>query len=274
MKNPNSLYNRAKTFLLNRWLGEDYPSAEPRFQVSKLAEDIAVYILLPVFSIVIFKSCEIAVDGPKRNQRAKQEGKIGKIEGARSQIIEFSKSGQSSEASLYQKRAPGTVVRLKLLNSVETYATAPVQAQIIDGALGRSLVGGIIVGDATPDSNFERINISFKFARDPYRAGVAVPISARALSLNGSLGVVAFKKEGFVTRATLASTGATNQDSQEKDSNDLDLKKIIIRALTAGLAQEIGSTTQVEKNRSQVLTISPGTEFFAELTDYFPGNNK
>lgn len=54
----------------------------------------------------------------------------------------------------------------------------------------------------------------------------------------------------------------------------MDFKQIIFKALSAGLLQEFGSSSQVEKNRSQVLTLQPSSEFFAELTDFFPGAGK
>lgn len=56
--------------------------------------------------------------------------------------------------------------------------------------------------------------------------------------------------------------------------DSMDFKQIIFKALSAGLLQEFGSSSQVEKNRSQVLTLQPSSEFFAELTDFFPGAGK
>jgi hypothetical protein len=52
------------------------------------------------------------------------------------------------------------------------------------------------------------------------------------------------------------------------------LRDILLKALTTGLFQEMGTVSQVEKNRAQVLTLAPQTEFYAELTDFFPGGAK
>src|SRR6185369_13377294 len=111
---------------------------------------------------------------------------------------------------------------------------------------------------------FDRINITFKYAKDPNREGVAVPISARALALDGTLGLIARKKEGFFTRSAIGSAGSTTHDLQGRSGGGTDdLKQVLLKALTAGLFQEFGSETQVEKNRAQVLTLAPGNEFFA-----------
>ena len=169
------------------------------------------------------------------------------------------------------KRAPGTLVRLKLQNVVETYSTAPVHAQIVDAGLGQVLMGGSLIGDATPDNTFERITINFRFARDPSREGLAFSIAARALSLDGTLGLVATKKEGFITRSVLGSAGTSTQELSPRNTST-ELKDILLRALTSGLFQEMGNENKVEQARAQVLSLTPGTEFFAELTDFFPGS--
>jgi hypothetical protein len=164
-------------------------------------------------------------------------------------------------------------VRVRLLNVVETYSTAPVHAQITDGSLGSALKGGTLIGDATPDANFDRIAIAFRFARDPNREGVAVSINARALSLDGTLGLEAGKKEGFVARSAIGSAALGSQGLQKSDSSG-DFRELLLKTLTAGLFQEMGSSTQVARNRSQVLTLPPQTEFYAELTDFFPGGGR
>ena len=278
MKNPNSGINRIKVGLLTRWSGEDYPGGEPRFHWQLLSKDIAVFILLPIVAILAYKAVSGASSGgnhsvvkPVVKNSTQPLNEVGK-----SQIIDFSvphKGAGTAGAPGIVKRAPGTLVRLKLQNVVETYSTAPVHAQIVDGGLGPVLMGGSLIGDATPDSTFERITIAFRFVRDPSREGLAFSIAARALSLDGTLGMVATKKEGFVTRSVLGSAGNTAQDLQGKNTST-DLKDILFRALTSGLFQEMGSSSRVEQARGEVLTLPPGVEFFAELTDFFPGANK
>ena len=275
IKNKNSWWNRTIRSLLARWSGEDLPGAEPRFFWRKLAKDIGVFILLPIVTVLIYKLLLGSNSGghPPQSRQQLQKNQYA-AESSKSQIIDF--GGNHKDGGSFggiSKRSPGTLVKVKLQNVVETYSTAPVHAQIVDAGLGQVLIGGSLIGDATPDTNFERITISFRYARDPSREGVAFAISARALGLDGTLGLVAGKKEGFFTRSAFGSAAASSQEFQGRNASP-DLKDILLRALTTGLFQEAGTVTQVEKNRSQVLTLSPGTEFFAELTDYFPGGKK
>jgi hypothetical protein len=274
-ENPNSMWNRMKRGLVSRWLGEDYPGAVPRFFWQKLAKDLLVFIVLPVSTLILYR----VLDGePKRPNRSNfQQIKRDQFlnESSKSQIIDFgagkvSQKYQSGTASGAPRRAPGTLVKLKLQNVVETYSTAPVHAQILDLSLGKGLIGGSVIGDATPDPTYERISISFRFVRDPSREGVGFTVNARALSLDGTLGLIANKKEGFTSRSVFGSAATSSQDIQRSTSGS-DFRDILLRALTSGLFQEMNTGTQVEKNRGQVLTLAPGTEFFAELTDYFPG---
>lgn len=274
MKNPNSPFNRIKRGLHARWSSEDYPGAEPRFQILLFGKDISIFILLPIFAIIVFKSCENASSAPKQARPNQQSGRSGSpLDSSKSQIIDFRAGGSGSSVAGIAKRAPGTLVKVRLLNLVETYSNAPVHAQIIDGGLGRGLIGGTLIGDAVPDTNFERINVTFRFARDPNRENIAASISARALSLDGTLGVVAKKKEGYFTRSVIGSTGTATQEVQGK-IDSMSFNQLIIKALAAGFMQEFGSASQVEKNRAQVLTLQPSSEFFAELTDFFPGAAK
>lgn len=274
-RNPNSMMKRSIRFFTSRWEGEDYPGAEPRFFLKHLVTDISVFILIPIATVFIYKS----FDGKKKilppPNGGKNRGAENRYEVSKSQIINFkaTQSGLHAGTAGVPKRSPGTLVRVKLENVVETYSTAPVHAQIVDTGLGRSLLGGSLIGDATPDQTFDRITINFRFARDPAHDGVAFTIGARALELDGTLGLVALKKEGFATRSVLSSAASTSQSLQNQSASS-DLKDILFRALTTGLFDEMGEGAKVAKNRSQVLSLSPGMEFFAELTDFFPGATK
>lgn len=279
MNDPNSAINRTKRNLLSRWSIEDYPGSDPRISIGAFAKDFATFLLIPAFVAIVIKSCEGTSSATRKpNQSVKRD--ITKLDGTKSQIIDFTgtiKSGGKADSNAYfgvSKKAPGTLVRLKLLNVVETYQTAPVHAQVVDQGIGNNLIGGTFIGDANPDTAFERINISFKFVRDPSRDNIAVPISARALSLNGTLGLDATKKEGFFARSVFNSATNSANEAQGKMGSGVDFKEVLFRALTAGLVQEFGAGSQVEKNKSQVLTLQPSTEFFAELTDFFPGGSK
>ena len=273
MKNPNSPYNQLKRKLIARWCEADYPEGEPRFQLMKLAGDIAVYLVLPICAIAMYKFIENTSFGKKKHSSQKAFTEVVRNLETKSQIIEFRNRSRGTDGiSGFPKRAPGTLVKVRLLNVVETYSNAPVHAQIIDAGLGNGLMGGALIGDATPDNNFDRITILFRYVRDSNRQGVAMPVAARALSLDGTLGLEANKKEGFIARTVISSAHGIGQDAQGKNT-DTDFKQVLFKALTSGLLQEFGTATQTEKNRSQVLSLAPAIEFFAELTDFFPGGS-
>ncbi|MBL7716632.1 MAG: hypothetical protein JNL01_14300 [Bdellovibrionales bacterium] len=277
MNNPNSPMNRIKRNLKERWSSEDYPGAEPRFQIILFIKDVAVFVMLPLIVSLAAKSFSgVNPAGRKPQTTARRDLYMG--DHNKSQIIDFESGTRAVGREISAqygvlRKSPGSLVRIKLMNVVETYSTAPVHAQIVDRGLGNSLMGGVLIGDANPDPAFERINISFRFARDPKRDNVAIPITARALSLDGTLGLIAAKKEGFFARSAYGSANGMAQNASGGGSN-VDLKEVLFRALTSGLVQEFGKTSQVEQNRSQVLTLQPSNEFFAELTDFFPGGSK
>ena len=260
-------FNHFKVKALARWMQSDLPGGEPVFQIPLLLKDVAVFVFLPLLAIIMSKACEKgSIQSPKERKTVTRQQDTGGISESKSQIINFSGNPKGSGF----KRTPGTLVRLKLLNAVETYNSAPVHAQIVDYGLGRELIGGSIIGDAT-DSSYGRINVIFHYVRDPNSPARGVAITARALSLDGTLGLPAQKKEGFFTRSTLASSETATQDAQGR-AGATDFKQILFRALTAGLLQEFGNEAQVERNKANVLTLSPGVEFFAELTDAFPSS--
>jgi hypothetical protein len=177
-----------------------------------LIKDLAVFILLPIISIILFKSCENATtNGRKSTQstRAKKPGEYS--ETSKSQIITFQNLRPGGANGAFPRRAPGTLIKVRLLNAVETYGSAPVHAQVIDASLGEGLIGATLIGDAVSDPNFERVTVNFRFVRDIRREGSAASITARALSLDGTLGIVAHKKEGFFTRATLSAADPATQ---------------------------------------------------------------
>lgn len=271
MTNPNSPVARMKRGLLSRWSSEDYPGGNSRFQISLFGKDVVIFILLPVVSIILFKSCEGFTLGKKKSGSS-QQSKTFRGESGKSQIIDFRSVSSPSAFAGISKRSPGALVKLKLLNVVEAYSNAPVHAQIIDPGLGDSLLGGTLIGDATADTNYERVTITFHYVRPPNRESMAVPIAARALSVDGTLGLIASKKEGFFARSAIDSSVVAAQGGQGGSTSDF--KEVLLKALTAGLVQEFGATSQIEKNRSQVLTLQPSVIFFAELTDFFPGAGK
>lgn len=269
----NQMLQKQKERIFKRWYEEDYPGGAPRFQLSLLAKDVAVFFLIPICAIIFFKMVEKSISGPiKPTERRRSDFNSDRIE-KHSQIISFNPQGNTSGVkNLYgfSKRAPGTLVKVRLMNVVETFSNAPVHAQLIDAGLGNEFMGATIVGDASSESGSGRIAINFKFVKHPRKMDLAIPISARALSLDGTYGVDAIKKEGMFARAAIRSA-ANNPNTVDASADNGDFKTLVARAVAAGLMQEFQSDASVAHNRAQVLSLKPMTEFFVELTDYFPG---
>lgn len=266
MNNPNSKASRFKAFLGERWF-EEIPGTHIKFfSWKRLCLDVGTYIFIPSTAALIGIAFYAAGhrSGSGKAKPSERNQSVQAPIAAKSQILDFEKGVSTS------KRAPGTLVRVNLLNNIETYSTAPVHARVLDQNLGASFRGGTLIGEATPDTNFDRVTITFKFARDEFSASRATTLSARALSLDGTLGLEAEKREGFAARATIGSAASIGQSVAGAKGGG-DGRSFLVQALTAGLLQEFNSSAQVEKNRSEVLTVAPGTEFFAELTDFFPG---
>jgi hypothetical protein len=264
MNNPNSKASRLKAFLGERWF-EEIPGTQIKFfSWKKLCFDVGTYIFIPSTAALIGIAFYAAANRTGKSKPSEKNNKVQAPVSAKSQILDFEKGTSTS------KRAPGTLVRVSLLNNIETYSTAPVHARILDQNLGAAFRGGTLIGEATPDTNFDRVTITFKFARDEVSSSRATTLAARALSLDGTLGLDAEKRGGFGARATIGSAAAVGQSATGSQGGG-DARSFLVQALTAGLLQEFNTTSQVEKNRSQVLTVNPGTEFFAELTDFFPG---
>lgn len=262
----HSKVNQGVSFFRKRWMKSDYPGGEARFQPNLMGKDIAIFILLPLVAVFFTRSIGAAEDRPKPAARKVDSENVQTANGSGSQVIVFGRREAGNGFSPL-KRPPGTLIRVRLLNVVESYSGAPVHVRIMDSSLGASFFGGSVIGDAAADSSFGRMNISFRIARTRNGEADAFSLSGRALSLNGTLGLEAKKKEGAFARAVLG-TGATGAAINTGEAEDF--KSILLKALTAGLAQEYGSDAQVERNRAQVLTLDPGAEFFVELTDYFP----
>ena len=269
----NKSFQRQKERLLERWSEEDYPGGTPRFQLGLLMKDAVVFCLIPLCAIILYKSIEASFSGTsKPTERRRSEARNDGTE-KNSQIIHFGAGGSTggSGGKLgIAKRAPGTLVKVRLMNVVETFSTAPVHAQIIDRGLGKEFIGGTLLGDATSESSSGRIKIDFRFVRHPQRTDLAVPIAARAMSLDGTFGVAAVKKEGFFARAAIRSA-ATNNNTVDTGADKEDFKTLVARAVAAGMMQEFQSDAAVAHNNAQVYTLRPMTEFYVELTDFFPG---
>jgi hypothetical protein len=274
VKNPNTPINRAADSFKGRWFGPDYPGGEPRFQIAPFAKDVGLFILLPAVCVLLGKSW---TDGPSPRKVRSSPAVVaaGEAPAIKPQILSFSQSRPVGQATISAaRRAPGTLVKVRLLNAVEALSEAPVHVQIVDAALGSSFYGGTLLGDGSADSNFSRMNINFRFARRNGDERSAIPIAARALSLDGVLGVEAAKKEGAFARGVLSGASAAASGFGNKGQESQSLQSILLQALTQGLAGEFSGEANVARNQASVLTLEPGLEFFAELRDYFPAGGR
>lgn len=263
-------YLRIKQYFKKRWYGTDIPNSEPAFQTNVFLKDVVIFGCIPISAFLIgtfiykldFKSLK---KDPRQNNFSARNNEL------RSQVLNFGGSIGSMRSGnvVSVKKAPGSLVKVRLLNRVETFGAVPVHAQIIDSGLGKEFLGGLVIGDAQSDSNTNKIKIEFRLARYPNRSDVAYQLHGHALSLDGTLGIDAIKKEGIFARSALRA--GTNVSTPQNGNQDL--RSALIQILLGGAAQEINSSSQVEVNRSQVLTLSPSTEFYIELTDYFPGHS-
>lgn len=266
----NTKFLRFKQFFKKRWYGPDIPNSEPTFQTNIFLKDIVIFGCVPTSAFLIgmfiykldFTSLK---KSPQQNNFATRTNEL------RSQVLNFGGSGNSARSGnvVSIKKAPGSLVKVRLLNRVETFGSVPVHAQIIDGGLGKEFLGGLVIGDAQSDPNNNKIKIEFRLARYPNRSDVAYQLHGHAMSLDGTLGVDAIKKEGFFARSALRA-GVSVPTPQ---NGNQDLRSALIQILLGGATQEINSSSQVEINRSQVLTLGPSIEFYIELTDYFPGRS-
>ncbi|MBP7843495.1 MAG: hypothetical protein KA116_01650 [Proteobacteria bacterium] len=183
-------------------------------------------------------------------------------------VIQFSGLPNSHSGAKGNNSAQGTIIRSRLLNQIETFDSVPVFAQISDYSLGQKYYGWTLIGDASSDSNVNRIKMSFRAIKSPNNS-YSAEIKAQALSLDGTLGIKANKVEGIASRAVIAtgSSGASGMGNSIHQSNDL--SSFLLKALIQGIQSQISSDLDSSLNRSAALALKPGTEFLVQLTDNF-----
>lgn len=270
---PNSSLARKKERFLKRWQAPDFVGGSERFQIKLFMRDLLIFAVLPLGTVVFYKLAEGVAGAGGSKSDSDDLMSLVKPEGSKSQIIRFVSVGtKGTGVASVGKRSPGTLVRLRLLNKVESFEGASAHAQVIDSNLGSRFVGGTAIGDVVSDPSTNRIVLNFRFIRDPKNPASAFPIVARAMSLDGTAGLSATKKEGFFARAALRS-GASGGAKNESDSSSQDFRTLVAKTIAAGMMQEFQDEAGVANKRAQVLALEPGTEFFAELTDFFPATN-
>lgn len=290
-----SPFKRLTQGLGARWKIERVPGSAPSFAPKPFFRDLGIAALFVALGcigfLVLYGLGVIGSKQAKTQQKAESKGNTyisARDEEARpSNIIEFEGSGVDA-ASLRElidpptrktppapkaaQFSPGTLVRVRLLNQLETFGSVPVFAQVVDYALGRARYGYTVIGEASGRADSGRIEMNFSLVRDPRRASVSASIAAAALSPNGTLGIVGHPKEGLPERAWLGAAGAGlgKAKSLAADSGDKKLGSLLLQALVEGLSSELGSEVATSHTQAAVLTLDPGTEFLIQLTDFFP----
>ncbi len=127
-----------KKFAEKYWYAPDLPQGEPIFQPKVFSKWCGIYIGLPIAGFALALML-VKVGESGKSSSAVVRSTDFKLDASRSQIIDFSVSTSLGDFGSYVKRAPGTLVRVNLLNSVEGTGNGPVHAQILDGSLGRNL---------------------------------------------------------------------------------------------------------------------------------------
>jgi hypothetical protein len=273
MKNPNSPLNRMKASLKERWLAPDFPGGEPRLQLLPIAKDVGLFILFPTVCVLLANAGGHG-SRVRKGASIKRAAKTGENQDLQPQILSFEGKRVGASSAATHRRAPGTLVRVRLMNVAETLIETPIHAQILDYSLGREYYGGTLLGDGAGESNFSRMNILFRFAKRRGDESNAYPISARALSLDGTLGLDASKKEGMFARGVLGGAASTSGVLGKAGGAGQSLQAVLLQALTQGLSQEFAGEAATARNNASVLTLEPGREFFAELKDFFPSGGR
>lgn len=272
MKIKSSI-ERKKDRFVKRWQAADFAGGTERFQIKLFMRDLFIFVVLPLGTVVLYKLAESVARPALTGSDSQNAVAFIKADPSKSQIIRFASSrSHVAGGGSVGKRSPGTLVRLRLMNRVESFDGASAHAQIIDSSLGSRFVGGTAIGDVVSDPSTNRVALNFRFIRDPKNASSAFPVAARAMSLDGTAGLAAKKKEGFFARAALRS-GSSGGAKAESESSNQDFRTLVAKTIAAGMMQEFQEEAGVANKRAQVLSLEPGTEFFAELTDFFPASN-
>ncbi len=241
---------RKKDRFVKRWQAADFAGGKERFQIKLFMRDLLVFVVLPLGTVVLYKLAESIARPALAGSGSQEAVALLKSDPSKSQIIRFGGSQtRSYGVSGVGKRSPGTLVRLRLMNRVESFDGASAHAQIIDSSLGSRFVGGTAIGDVVSDPSTNRVALNFRFIRDPKNAAAAFPVAARAMSLDGTAGLAAKKKEGFFARAALRS-GSSGEAKAESDSSNQTGRQ----ELKMARALQIGTNRSVE---TKVRRVSP-----------------
>lgn len=262
--------------LSKRWMRKQLPTSDKEtLDRDLLRQDIllggGVFVVGVLLCLLVVRCTRPSESqkAPKPSEAAQGAHRPGEEEP--DHMIYFPGSQKTTQVKIGASSAlpRGTLVRVRLLNSLQTFETVPAFVQIVDYALGRSRYGATLLGDAVGDASIERIKIAFNTLKLP-RPARSVEIEGQALSLDGTLGIRAEKLEGFMGRALTsgAQAGTAGLGGLEGGVKG-DLNQFLAKALLSGLQTELSSDLSAARNRGIALSLDPGVEFYVQLTTDF-----
>lgn len=263
---------------LNGWVKKRYyrlenrTSSVPTLSRAQVIKDVfSFFAALFGFSFVVL--LVLAGEPQKEKQISNESLPVGLSEDELKsrpdgpQVISFKLKSASTNMNSKILRSKGSLIRVRLLNAIETHESVPVFSQIIDYGLGTHMYGKTLIGDARGDGNIARVKISFHTLRVGEYS--AKDLTGQALSLDGTLGLPAKKKEGLLERSVVGATRAGVSNSVEQDKLGESVQGFLLGALLRGIQTELRSDIESEYNNSTVLTLEPGVEFFVQLTENY-----
>lgn len=282
------MFGNIKSHFRGRYFRYEFrTSSVPTLSVSALSTDLAIFVLLGILSaLLIVKGISpsprnIAEAPPPTPAVVEQVARPAHKARSNQKVITFrpitlhapvATSGLSSLNDYDSKpvilSSSGSIVSARLLNSVEAYdSVVPVIAQLTDFGIGKEFLGKTIIGEATPMPEVDRMRIDFYTLR--VDSHTSVPISAQALSIDGTYGLIAQKKEGIVDRSVIAGVhnGVGMPFDQHRGNPNLgfSVQSMLVGALFQGLQQTLQSDISVDRNRSTVLVLKSGQTFVIQL---------
>jgi|GEM_PF-2057165 len=227
-------------------------------------------LLVALVSGFFLASCTLE-KSPNAQGKGSNDESSDSIDGLQFQsgalVIDFDASGKITSSGTPSYRNVGTLVRVRLQNTLESVDSAPAFAQVVDLGLGEKFYGATLIGEGSGDANLGRIRISFRKLKPVFRSERTLSLQGHALSLDGTLGVRAERVEGFAARSVLRGASGGLAGGSSETSGSSALGDLLVRALFQGLRQEAAQDIGIEHNQAQLLRLKPGTEFYVQLTD-------
>ncbi|NCN41221.1 hypothetical protein GW916_08215 [bacterium] len=271
------------TNVKSRWFKKQLSiSVKPTFVLQYFGRDVLICtgIIALAFLLGLFTRTLFISDSKNPQSDEFQEEEQGSLSTGPVQegllVLSFAGNGlgpKETKGTLVAHE--GTLVRVRLQNSLETYESVPAFAQIIDHTLGIKYFGATLIGTASGDGTVSRIKMSFTTLKPKHPSQAPFEFEGQALSLDGTLGIKAAKAENLMNRS-LFRGGSNLLGSKPNDAHfeAHGLAGLLARALVKGLQEEGGSDLGTINNRASVLTLQAGAEFYVQLTQSIFGGSK